>query len=594
MAALKPLATPTSPNIIVFDYSVQMDLHNLLISLADISTYQSGGAANVQGINFLITSPSGTVIWSNTSLVTPDIDPATPAIKNVAIPTFGTAIEYGNYNVTGTITDQNGTQYVASCPPILIVKPLNGCSNGVDGLALVQTSLFCAANKLSIADTTVYTYNKTEAASVAYAMVLTYPTSAGLDPATINVPFVSYSPVYNGDYFLSVANVATYNYGNSVTVLVTYVQDNTVEARCYQNLCQFECALTELIRAYDVALNTNQSIATELEIKIAKVCLLMLNAQNGIACGKDVSKAIKELERLLKIECKCGCGTSVDQGALSSNVTNFIFTKGCGQQDENFTTSQIGSTYYINYTGKTYEFEGNAGITITKELSGCTYTVTIDIFVDDLITANDYIIPQINPSNINDNTNNTVSGGNPLSDILTSYDAQFGNVRLYLQTLTQSLINDTTPETFKKVGAGGNMANGQPVPNYASPSFINTPTINAPFNGSTISFKQNDIGRGLYIRKNLGNIVDVRGVVQMNSVSDGLALVFPTGYIPVQQITKPIEVIYMNPSGNFIEPTSYSQTMAYVLSSGNLRINLDNTVAFTNAMAYLDFSFPID
>ena len=109
-----------------YDYSVGYNYYTRQVSIADTSSYKTGGAALVGLQSYTITSPSGNV-------QTGTIDPASPTtlVKNMGL--FGNGIEAGTYTIVGVFTDQDLSTYTLTKTTTLCLPTQNETSTAANG-----------------------------------------------------------------------------------------------------------------------------------------------------------------------------------------------------------------------------------------------------------------------------------------------------------------------------------------------------------------------------------------------------------------------------------------------------------------------------
>lgn len=366
----------TSADISNFDYSVNYNYHTRQITINDLSTYIGGGAALVQGINFLITSPSGITLASNTSYAPADIEPSAPLpfVKNMAF--FNSGVEPGTYTIVGTIKDAAGLTFSLTkttslckpkqCPPL---SATNGCVN-------VSWRVFCADNKIIVADNTEFSLTVNGVAlqgTPTYDITLINPSNVIL-AQNVTSPYFEISPVVNGTYSLSIDDSAIYDAGDNVTVTVHYVLENAKkEAQCNINLCEVYCAVNEMYESWTTLKGNGSNTEKTLKSKLDQLALLIGLTQVAINCGNDVTELLTQIEKLSGAKCSCECGTqTVNSGAGIDPDQTIVFQTNGG--DITISQQTVGLTTTFTVSDKTYVIAIAAGIS-SAMLSVATVTV---------------------------------------------------------------------------------------------------------------------------------------------------------------------------------------------------------------------------
>lgn len=358
-----------SPNISEFDYSADYNLNTQELTLNDASTYIGGGAALVQGIDFILTSPSGLIYYENTAFgASADIDCAAPAAVVKSMPTFQGAVEYGIWTIEGTIRDEDGTDYSLT-KTTSICKP-NQCDSVTgtsDACAVIDFTTNCQTNKAIYEDNTVYTYNGVTATSVDYDVTMSYPLSSGLSNITsANVPFFSTTPVYDGQYCFYITNTALYEIGDNISVTIVYNLNQCYNATCSLSLCGILCAYQEFLDKFQENNTDGTNKAKLSKYNINNVVLLNSYVQQAIIknnCGEDFSDLIELIEAITGSTCDCQCGGQNSNTAVVT-TSDIVLDAGCG--DITVDTVTVGNTTTFTINDMSYQVTSSAlGVDIT-------------------------------------------------------------------------------------------------------------------------------------------------------------------------------------------------------------------------------------
>ncbi len=336
------------------------------------TTWIGSGKDNVLGANFQITNPFGVVIKSyGTSYdIAPDLSGGMDAPVCVALPTTAGTYQFGRYTVESKLTDENGTTYVETkyvtvCAP----NPKNKQKNFGDLSAQLLGD--CKNGRLSIIIDTPPNYNGQVFESQEIDTTLEYPTSSGLPVLTSEMSSWSVQ-LFEGVYKLNGQICATYNFGDSVFVIVKYKVKREKNIRCLIDEC---CVLTALAGLSE-QLNSNCSNQTKEEIsnKIFDALRLLKMIEISAQCGEDPSDFIVELETLLGCSCTCNCADGAP--IINTQPTGDFVIEGCGVE-KNITG--LTTTYTINnYTYVVAITDNGGALTISGPVTDdCTVTRTI-------------------------------------------------------------------------------------------------------------------------------------------------------------------------------------------------------------------------
>jgi hypothetical protein len=419
-----------SANIIEFDYSVNYNLNSEEVTMTSETTYQTGGAANVIGINFSITSPSGDTYYDNTNFLLPDISPSAQLPFSKDMITFAGAVQYGVWTIVGSIKDQDGTIYTWEKTREICKPKTNSSTQGSDSYATVSVSLDCNQNLLIYQDSTTYTYQSVRSTSVVYSGIMQYPSNAELSNLAFTSSFFVDSPVYDGSYIFTVDNVATYDFDDLQSVTIAYTATKTFKAQCV-SLCNIRCAFEKYFQVYTTALANGSKNINTIKDNMLSLVGYIKSAEFAISCGGDASDSIAAIEDITGYECDCGCGQGVARGVFT--MQNVIVKAGAG--DITVSTSTVGKTTTFTINDITYVIETNtSGVTITTETVGGVNTYTIDVCVDVLPICNSITIQGIDSEDITNPVSQGFPSGSLLSSLFAYISTQFENIRTYFET----------------------------------------------------------------------------------------------------------------------------------------------------------------
>lgn len=550
------LVITTSPNIAIFDFSATYNLNTQIVTLANLSTYIGGGAAATNGINFILTSPSGITYYTNTLWgVNSNIKPASPNTPFVCpnnLPSFQGAIEYGNWVAQGTIQDGNGTNYTFAYTLNICQPP--SCSNSTNtsnSCANISFTANCNANKVIYEDKTVYVYKGQGYSQITYDVSMTYPPISAKSPILhANVPFFSDSPIFDGTYSLLLNNTATYTFGTQ-SVVIVYQLNQDYAVTCSIDLCGILCAYAEYIEGYQVVANDTNGT----KFRTYQNNLILLNSVVNQAiinsnCGNDISEQVALIEFITGTKCNCQCGANNVQPVTTEQ--DIVITAGCG--DVTVGQVKVGNTTTFTINDKSYTIESlTDGLNITTNLVGCTEETTVQICVDQLpLCSSVLVIPTID-DDFNRGAIN-VGAGTPLINVLEEIANTEGNL-----ADNEVALNTRVADTSTRVDGLVTEVD----------SLLAIPTWNniSPINGWSVSFSPQYC-------TNLWSFVNLRGSVTKSNPTAGV----PFCVVPAPHISTNFTVLVTVGS---------TQTMAAmgIDLSGNVTIDIGTNAVYT---VYLD------
>lgn len=370
-----------------FDYSVSYDYSTRQVTINDTSSYVGGGAASVDPIAFVITTPT---LITSSGTITPSAPVA--LVKNMGL--LGNTIVIGTYTVTGTFTDADDSVYTLTKTTNLCLPYQDATASGANGTVTLGWTVRCIDNLIIVADQTsfVLTVNSTvlTASSKTYGITCVNPLGVVIADDR-NIPQFQITPIVNGQYAITIDDEATFTVGDSVTVTVHFkLTGATKKAQCNINLCDVYCAVDSVYVAWKAVKGTGSNTERELYSKWTQLSLLIGLAQVAISCGNDVDAILTQIEAISGVSCQCGCGiTNVDQGVNVALGQNIVVQSDGGDITVNSTT--VGNTTTFGISDITYVVEIGAGssayLTVTDDTVGDTTTFTIEFDLAELKTA---------------------------------------------------------------------------------------------------------------------------------------------------------------------------------------------------------------
>lgn len=541
-----------SPNISEFDYSADYNLNTQELTLNDASTYIGGGAALVQGIDFILTSPSGLIYYENTSFgASADIDCAAPTAVVKSMPTFQGAVEYGIWTIEGTIRDEDDTDYSLT-KTTSICKP-NQCDSVTgtsDACAVIDFTANCQTNKAIYEDNTVYTYNGVTATSVDYDVTMSYPLSSGLANITsANVPFFSTTPVYDGQYCFYITNTALYEFDDNTSITIVYNLNQCYNATCSLSLCGILCAYQEFLDKFQENNTDGTNKAKLSKYNINNVVLLNSYVQQAIIknnCGEDFSDLIELIEAITGSTCDCQCGGQNSNTAIVT-TSDIVLDAGCG--DISVDTVTVGNTTTFTINDMSYQVTSTAlGVEITtSNPDPCTTRYDIGLCLESLgLCGSVFPIEDGNGGTVNANSGST-------------YETIVG------------LQNDAT------VVLEGRLDDLETIPTLNNITLLTTSgTVWATYGSSTPQYSKDFWGR-----------VWLQGMATWsgtNPTTQNLIATLPVGYRPtVQRKFKALLALVAASS------TTQSQFDVTIETTGNIYLTSGGDSVATSGVCFLSF-----
>lgn len=371
-----PQITVGSANINSFGFSASFDTYgrSVLMDTSVLSSYagsSGSGIFQVQGICFSLVDSDGVelmgVDWAN-----PQIVPSVDQQYTLDLTSLPFVFLFQNYKITGYIKDANGTVY--STDPIYkkICKPVNLTDSGyVPGIFQIIPD--CVNNNLTLKELTVFTYSNSKPDSVSKSGVLSYPTGTISAVNFSGTPF-SNTPIYTGEYRVACTSVGTYDLGDDIYVLVTYLTNNTFPVTCTNRIADLLCCI-EGVQQTSVK-RCNDAVGAEAKQKLNEISSYLLTGLLAEINGQDASVQADYIKKALR--CDCGV-TSIhqnEQTPINPNIYSIIITGAGGTSVDAPTV--IGNT-------KSYEIVSNSYQVKKGNLSDLAFAITTDTSVSNTV-----------------------------------------------------------------------------------------------------------------------------------------------------------------------------------------------------------------
>lgn len=492
-----PQIPVNSTNIGTFKFSASVDLYNRSI-LFDTSetTYNGSGIDNVAGIAFSLVDSQGLelmgVDWDN-----PQIVPSTDETYELDLTSSPINFLFQPYKIIGYIKDQDGTVYNTTEVLKKVCQPAGINESGyVAGDFEVIPD--CINNTLTVKEFTVLTYDNKTASTVTKSGTLSYPTGTIAPVAFTGTPFYN-NELYTGEYRIVNTTVATYDLGDDIFVLVTYLTNQPFPVTCSNFIGDITCCLTDVYNQY--LKNCENSIGQAALQKYNSVLPSILNGLVKQINGQDASVEVA----LIKKQLNCNCGGSSlrqNEGSPTNPAIYSILLNGVGGTTVGSPTI-TGNTKTYNIASKTYVVAkgdtGDLAYTITQDTSVTnvvTYKITFNYdtmatYILNAITNDPTLLNQLN--NLVTGTGGSIVGldGKCVIDLSTS-DYSVSQAVNNSTLITNIVINGT---------------------NYAAPGslFAN--------NASTVASWLNSLTLGTFSAVVAGGVLTIQSVGNANVIS---------------------------------------------------------------------------
>ncbi len=356
-------------------------------SLTDTTDY-AAASIPLTGVfgNFMITSPSGVVIWNNTQYDSNAdiVINNTTSISTIPLPNLANqAPETGVYTIKYTVYIDDGSN-----TPYYITDTQTYNFIYTSPVACLVPQVDCISPLFTVSDTTNYIVNSVTP-TINRELILSYPAGSGGSPITNTTSAtITTSTFYNGLQVTTVRSDLSFAYSNffvSDRVLGT----KSINVDC-AFVCQLYCCLKSLNNRLDAAMGVNEItfgiISTQFQLVMSKMELLFL----AVDCGKqnDANTLISQIKVLANCtnDCTCTDGTPslvTGIGGLS-NANVVVVSAGSPITVTPVTVSGI-TTYTIAFDQNLVNKINNSYNTVITS-NDATITVTASGIISDVQT----------------------------------------------------------------------------------------------------------------------------------------------------------------------------------------------------------------
>lgn len=362
-----PQIAVNSANIVNFGFSLNIDLYlkTMFFNTASLTSYQGGGSAVVPGISFRVEDQQG-VVYKDYNFSVPDIIPVSSSSYTFDWSSFGLPFILGNtLKITGGIKDESGTVYYTDpvykkiCQPVDIVE-----SGYVPGT--FQIIADCPNNSLTIKELTLMVYDGKSPSAVTKSGTLYYPVGTAGTVSFTGTPFTN-NIIYTGENRIECTTVATYDIGDNINVLVTYLTRSAFPVTCSNKIMDLVCCLVDLERK--AVLNCNTSIGDYARQQMNDISFYFMVGLGKEINGQDASTEADYIRK--KLNCDCG-GLSIGQNEktpINPAVTSIVLI-GAGD-------TTIGAPT-VNGNTKTYSIASNIYQVVKGNALDLAWSIAID------------------------------------------------------------------------------------------------------------------------------------------------------------------------------------------------------------------------
>jgi hypothetical protein len=367
-----PSVQVNSNNITTFAFSASFDLYNknlLFSSAASVYPVSPSGLK----ISFKVEDKDG-VVYKDFDFTAPDIDPSITDSYTLDMSSFGLQFLLGNtFKITGGIQDVTATIYYTPTALVTVCKPVGITESGyVPGSFQVIAS--CPDNTLTVKEITLFTYNNLKPASVSKSGILYYPVGTIAQVAFTGTPFTN-NQIYTGENRINCTTAATYDMGNGIFVIVTYITAQAFKVTCSNRIMDLMCCLVDLERTAKI--HCDDAIGLNAKQKMAEVQFYLVTGLGKEINGQDASYEADFIRKTLSCDCGATSLGQNEQTPINPLVTNIVLQGAGGTQVD---------APVINGNTKTFSIRSSIYRVAKGDPSDLAWTITTDTSVANVVT----------------------------------------------------------------------------------------------------------------------------------------------------------------------------------------------------------------
>lgn len=373
-----------SANIIAFGFQSFFNLktRKLTFDITGLTTFESGGAANVVGISFSVIAPGGIPI-STIDFTAPQILPASASSVDIDLPNLYAI--FGWYQIIGSIKDQDGKIYSTQVITTEVCVP-EGFNNGIVP-GVFELTADCNMPQLRVTEKTIFSYKGQSAASLTKSGVLGYPLTKLSNLSFTSTPFTltGSGKVFTGRYTINNTSTATYLSGDGVNVVVSYVTSQfEAVVTCNGALSTILCCVVNQRKVY--LANPYSNIGKAAKAKLEDISVDFITAVVGQFAGADISDELASIKSTLNCDCGCGAEGIEPRPILAGGILGQIVdVEGINSADVSSATTGDTTTFTINVKDVILQKEeDDSNLLISKQITDNQIAFTIGLDMENL------------------------------------------------------------------------------------------------------------------------------------------------------------------------------------------------------------------
>lgn len=339
------ITTPT------WDTTFDLSSTTKKFSFTDTTDYVTAGIVltGVRGV-FEITTPSGVVIYNNTSYGAGSDIVANLSLDNailIPLPNLANqAPEQGVYTITYTVQITDGTN-----PVYYITDTDTYDFTYTSPTVVIVPQVDCIQPLFTVTDDTDYVVNGITPTN-SRTITLEYPANSGGTPfSNTTSATITTDEFYNGLQATTVQSILEYEYDTNFFIADTVEGTKSINVDC-SYVCQLYCCLKSLNARKENARGVNNVLFEELEYQFSQVMGLLELLFLAIDCGKqeDANALITKIKTIAECTDDCSCTDGTPSRVQGLGIQNVNVSVVSGGAPISVTSATLGgiTTYTIS------------------------------------------------------------------------------------------------------------------------------------------------------------------------------------------------------------------------------------------------------
>jgi hypothetical protein len=341
----------------------------ILLDIANYTSFKTGGAANITSIAFTITSPTNETF-------TAVINPSLLETSAVVIGLGNGQTYFGNYKIVAVLTEANASTYSLTIQNNICFDNRMNSLNYINASKTINAIPDCNVARMIISDLTDYKYAAMDSTIVVYDGAIVFPNQY---QPQLNISYLPYSlnlaNSITGIYQIQMLAYAEYALECGSVLQIQYRSQLYQDVMCGANMCQLTCCWMDSLAIVERGGTQGammQDKMNEAE-KYYNAAFLLYT------CGKANDREVNKVREILNCDCRCSDTVLIQPKPIVYAGANMI--GNCG------TTINVDENGDVNFHSFVYTFKSGTGSGInvnTVQVNECVKETTITLNIEEV------------------------------------------------------------------------------------------------------------------------------------------------------------------------------------------------------------------